>query len=164
MPDIELIHVLCPLCSGNETRFERTLRGFTLKRCQGCNFVYVNPQYSSESLVEIYTAETAKRNPEELAALYARIATPKTLRTFDEILQRLENLYPAKGRLLDFGCAAGYFYERALQRGWEAHGVDMGEWFRFAAARRGLSNMHIGCLEELQFPDAHFDVVPAATH
>ena len=69
---------------------------------------------------------------------------------------------PRKGKLLDFACAAGYFFEQAQNRGWEAHGCDVGVWAGRAAAERGLKNMHIGELNSLGFPDESFDVVYAA--
>jgi SAM-dependent methyltransferase len=119
----------------------------------------LNPQYGPEGYETLYGK---REDPDSLVSLYARIHTPKVLAEYDITLDEIEALLPARGRLLDFACAAGYFYERALKRGWDAHGADLGEWCALAAERRGLSNMHIGSLKDMGFPPGHFDVVYAA--
>jgi 2-polyprenyl-3-methyl-5-hydroxy-6-metoxy-1,4-benzoquinol methylase len=40
-------------------------------------------------------------------------------------LQRIERLYPRRGRILDVGCAAGFFLHVAQVRGWEPRGVEL---------------------------------------
>ncbi len=150
--------VPCPVCWGQETCFERLLAGFRLERCSSCGMVFVNPQYTEEKLGEIYSV---KEDPMKFVDLYARIHTPDVLAEYDRALDRIEALVPAKGRLLDFACAAGYFHETAIRRGWEGHGVDLGQWTKLAADRRGLPNLHVGLLKDMGFPEGHFDVVNA---
>jgi SAM-dependent methyltransferase len=43
---------------------------------------------------------------------------------FARVLDVLDELAPARGRLLDVGCAHGWFVAAALRRGWDARGVD----------------------------------------
>ncbi len=152
------VRVPCPLCGGSASRAERALNGFHLERCTGCGFVFCNPQMTDEALNQLY----AGKDIEKTVQLYSNIASPSVIEEYDRTLSWLETLVPAKGRLLDFACAAGYFFERALQRGWDAHGSDLGEWAAAAAQARGLRNMHVGALADLKFPDGHFDVVYAA--
>lgn len=154
----KLVRMPCPICDCTDSRPERMLDGYALERCSACSMVYMNPRYSEEELGEIYT----HRETDDLVELYARIATPSVLGEYDTTLDALERLLPGKGRLLDFACAAGYFFERAQKRGWDAHGVDIGEWTKVATDRRGVKNMHVGALAECGFPDHHFDVVYAA--
>jgi SAM-dependent methyltransferase len=81
---------------------------------------------------------------------------------YEQRLDFLEQLLPSQGRLLDFACGAGHFFERAQARGWDAHGTEIGAWASDAARQRGLRNLHIGKLRDLHFPDASFDIVHAA--
>jgi SAM-dependent methyltransferase len=153
-----LIRVPCPLCGGSRTRPERTVAGFMLERCGRCGFVFTNPQYAPAGLLDEYQSKDADTE----IALYDRLMTPTMLAEHDTILQAVEALAPGRGRLLDFGCAAGHFFERAGQRGWEAHGVEVAGWARAAAARRGLRHLHVGLLADQHFADGFFDVVVAS--
>jgi 2-polyprenyl-3-methyl-5-hydroxy-6-metoxy-1,4-benzoquinol methylase len=151
--------VPCPICGGTDRRRERTVNGFQLVKCRACAVVYVSPRCSLDDIMYIYKE---KRNPELLIDLYDRLHTPSQEEYYDRNLAMLESRLPRKGRILDFACAAGYFVEQAARRGWEAHGVDVGEWSRMAAERRGVRNIHIGLLSELRFPDGYFDAIYAA--
>lgn len=154
----ELVRVTCPLCGGGAAKYERDLAGFTLERCSNCGLVYTNPRPTEEMLSQHYSGADG----EKLIAHYSRVVTPSVLAQFNRTLDRIESGMPAKGRLLDLACAAGYFYEQASLRGWEAHGADLGEWALEATRLRGVSNMHIGTLADIGFPERHFDVVHSA--
>jgi SAM-dependent methyltransferase len=156
-PAKNLLRVPCPLCGAADSKFERTVEGYALERCR-CGMVFVNPRMTEDDVGGQY----AHHNHDELIALYARINNANRLRQYDEKIELIESLLPGKGRMLDFACAAGYFYERAIARGWDAHGAELGEWCAEAARRRNLPNMHIGWLRDLKFPDGHFDVVNAS--
>ena len=153
-----LVRSRCPLCGGGRARLETRIAGYQMDKCSDCCFVFMNPRCTVEHLEAIYTV----RDENELIDLYARIATPKVIAEYHEKLAKIERIVPGKGRLLDFACAAGYFFEQAGKRGWDAHGCDVGVWAGRAAAVRGLKNMHVGELDSLGFPDESFDVVYAA--
>lgn len=153
---VDRSRVACPLCRTASTSPERVLNAFALERCRQCGLVFVNPQPEPEALNSLYRGLEVST-----ADLYATIA-PSTAAAFDRTLEWIEALVPGKGRLLDFACAAGHFFERAQQRGWEAHGADLGEWAATAARARGLANLHVGQLREIAFPDHWFDVIYAA--
>jgi SAM-dependent methyltransferase len=153
-----LVRVPCPHCGGRPTRPERTVRGFALERCLGCGFVFANPQYPPDRVVREYEEQPEL---EGLIRHYALVTTPETLASYDAILRGVEALLPGRGRLLDFGCAAGYFVERAAGRGWEAHGLDAGRWTAQAAAARGVANIHVGLLADRSLDEGSFDTVHA---
>ena len=149
----------CPVCGSHEQRPERIVKGSPLVRCGGCGLVFANPQVSAEGLAELYRS---KGDPESQIEYYARHTTPDMLAGYDEKLARLSRLIGGMGRLLDVGCGAAYVVERAALAGWDASGVEVGEWARAAAERRGVRNVFIGDLTEMAFPDGHFDVVYCA--
>lgn len=156
---VNMVTIDCPLCGGKQHLFERTIEGFTLKKCSGCSLVFVNPQYSFKSLMQVYQD---KKDSKKLIELYARIATPTVLAEYDRKLEQLEKFLGRKGKILDFACAAAYFVERAAKKGWDAHGVDIGFWVKEAAESRGVENIHIGQLCDVNFPDNYFDIIYAA--
>lgn len=154
----ELVTTTCPLCDGGNGEFTRTVDGYRLERCRGCGLVFNNPRLSDAALDRVYT----DRDAEDLIAFNERMHTPAVLAQFDVKLNRLGRRLPRMGRLLDFGCGAGYFLQRAQQRGWEAHGVELGHWAGEAAHRRRVPNLHTARLQDMAFPDGHFDVVNAS--
>ncbi len=154
---MELIRVPCPICAGPKSRPERGVAGFSLERCSACGFVYVNPQPGEAELTQVY----AVRDAEQLITLHSRIQNADVEQQQDRILKSLERFLPGRGRLLDFGCGAGYFAERAAKRGWDATGIDLGDWCREAAHRRGFEKVTVGSLAGSVFPPGHFDVVTA---
>ena len=153
------MRVPCPLCDGTSTAFERHVAGFALDRCRDCGHVFMNPQFSTSEIDALYV----KRDVENLAGIYSRIAASESIRQeYGRRLDVLESMVPSRGRLLDFACGAGAFFELAQARGWDAHGTELGEWAGEAAKSRGLKNLHVGTLSTLQFQPGSFDVVYAA--
>ncbi len=153
----EFVH--CPVCGKDDARHEREVNGYRLVRCAACGMVFMNPQYTAEQIAELYE----NRETESLAAVYTRIgASTSVIAQYQDRLKLFEAILPGRGRLLDFACGPGYFFELAQARGWDAHGTELGRWAADMARARGLRNLHLGRLSDLNFPDASFDVIHAA--
>jgi 2-polyprenyl-3-methyl-5-hydroxy-6-metoxy-1,4-benzoquinol methylase len=166
-----MVHVNCNLCGRDdwEIRFPATMHGGQLNvnafsctnpgyghhpqivQCRHCAYVYANPRWSSEDLIEAYTAvedETyvMERQGREL--------------TFRKHLQELEKRTgPANGRLLlDVGAYIGVFVEVAAEAGWNAWGVEPSQWAAAEAQNRGLSVI-FGTQDAPELAERQFDVV-----
>jgi SAM-dependent methyltransferase len=120
--------------------------------------VFVSPRPSPIDIENLYTN---RENFDEIISVYERIAVLKIFE-YQECLEKISQVLPGKGKLLDFACGAGYFFEQAQNAGWEAHGSELGEWAKAACDARNVSNIHIGSLDELNFPEEYFDVIYAA--
>jgi len=132
--------------------------GYRLERCESCDLVFVNPRPSQDSLSRLYR----EKSPERQAEFYAQTVSPAQIAEYDRILAELIALLPGCGRLLDVGCAGGYFMQRATHAGFEAHGIDLAPWVEALAIRRGVANVRTGLLRDVRFPDSSFDVVHAS--
>jgi 2-polyprenyl-3-methyl-5-hydroxy-6-metoxy-1,4-benzoquinol methylase len=62
------------------------------------------------------------------------------------------------GRLLDVGCGDGSMLEEAMSLGWSAEGVDFDSNAVANARSKGLE-VHLGAVEDLNLPDASFDLI-----
>lgn len=149
---------VCPCCGGARFVASRKVLDYDLVRCIDCSMVYCNPGPSRDSLQFIYQ----EKDIEQSIALYERIATERTLASYDTRLAALERVAARKGRLLDFGCAAGYFVQRAQVLGWDAYGLDFGNWVEVAAARRHVKNVKSSTLSSANFESSSFDVIHSA--
>jgi len=147
--------VPCPSCRGTEASYEREVEGYRLERCRRCGLVFVNPQPTLDELTALYL----KKTPERQAAFYLNTVSPAQIVEYDRILTDLRRLSPTGRRVLDLGCAAGYFMQRAVAAGFEAHGIDLAAWVETIAATRGVMNVRSSTLHDAAFPEAWFDIV-----
>lgn len=153
-------YVNCNLCNSNDAKllYIKTdsladRRDFNIVQCKKCGLVYVTPRHTLDALRKRYTKEYYSRWVYE-----DYIGMEKELKTmFRGRLGRIEK-YKKGRRLLDIGCAAGFFLEVAKENGWEAFGVELSEYASNYARERGL-NVFTGDLADTAFPDAYFDVV-----
>ncbi|OIO26077.1 hypothetical protein AUJ14_02945 [Candidatus Micrarchaeota archaeon CG1_02_55_22] len=119
-------------------------------KCNKCGFLYINPRPKSEMIVKGYS--------DAVDETYVSQSEGR-LATFKEGLARIEKAYPQKGRILDVGCAAGFFVKTAKEGGWDAYGVEPSRWLaEWGNNNLGL-NLKSGTLEEAAYPNNYFDVV-----
>jgi 2-polyprenyl-3-methyl-5-hydroxy-6-metoxy-1,4-benzoquinol methylase len=71
---------------------------------------------------------------------------------------RIVGRYTRPGRILDVGCSAGFFLERARAEGWTTFGVEISNDTAELARGRGL-DVFTGTLEQAGFRRGSFDVV-----
>jgi len=92
-------------------------------KCLRCGLIYVNPRMKGELIWQGYSeAEDTK---------YAT-QTEGRLATFQRAVSMIESYVPKKGKLLDVGCAAGFFLKVAKDAGWKVQGFEpnlaLAEW------------------------------------
>ena len=156
--------VNCNLCGSNSVINFMKVNGFNIVKCKKCGLAYVNPRLKEKKLHEIYNKEYFE-NPaltgsnasfcgygeylEEKANIQATFS--KRLKTIDK--------FSEKGRLLDIGCAFGFFLELAKEDGWDAKGLEISNHaYKYA---KGKLKLHVinQTLEKAGFKSNSFDVV-----
>jgi SAM-dependent methyltransferase len=63
------------------------------------------------------------------------------------------------GRILDVGCATGFFLEVATKKGWDAYGVELSEFAAVIARQTFGSRVFHGTVTCAGYPDGFFDAV-----
>lgn len=131
---------------------------FTLVQCRNCGLIYLNPRPAGAALAAYYPddyelyADPSARPASWLARLNRRYAMTKRA-------SLIERHAPARGRVLDIGCATGLFLDALRARGWQTQGVELVEHAaRLARERLGL-DVRTGTLQAAGFPSAWFDAV-----
>jgi SAM-dependent methyltransferase len=79
-------------------------------------------------------------------------------RNFATILDALDRVRPARGRLLDVGSAHGWFLRAAARRGWSAVGIERDPEMARRAGESG-AEVRVGAFPEALEPGDKFDVV-----
>jgi 2-polyprenyl-3-methyl-5-hydroxy-6-metoxy-1,4-benzoquinol methylase len=136
----------CILCSASvDPRIALAWRkdGYDIVRCPSCGLVFRAELPEEQALSGIYDEDYFRDQPDRADrhgyADYLRDA-PLHRANARRRLRLLATRMPQRGRLLDVGCAAGFFVDEARRAGWEASGIDvsaaMVDWAR---TRLGLS-------------------------
>ena len=150
--NLELENVKCPICREAGRIPLHQEEPFQMVRCPSCQFIYLNPRPTIESLLRFYQHYL----PEEGSSIRAwhRMMKP--------VFKRAANLlsrYKGKGQLLDVGSGFGFFLAEMKHRGWEVMGVEISQRaMDYAKNVFGLM-VQPGPLEKIGSPDNHFDVI-----
>ncbi len=142
----------CPLCGETEGLPLHQEGPFRMVRCSSCQFVFLNPRLTSDSLYRFYQHYL----PEEEASIqsWERMMKPVFHRAAHLLKQ-----YRKNGRLLDVGTGFGFFLAEMKTRGWEAEGVEISQKAMDHAKNALGLTLRLGPLEQAGFPDHHFDAV-----
>jgi len=152
-------HVPCNVCGSSEQRPFCPENGLGLVQCAHCGLVYVSPRPDPNELYALY-GETYFHNDESGVVGYTNYLRDEAniRKTFAGRLKWLER-FVQPGRLLDVGCAAGFFLDEAHQRGWQVEGLDVSTFaVKYARERFGYDVRH-GSLTHLDYPEGAYDLV-----
>ena len=119
-------------------------------RCKKCGLVYVNPRHSEEEMVDAYA-----KGMEDGYVSQAQ----ERMNTFKNSLEKVERIAGKKGKILDVGCAAGFFLNVAKAAGWQVYGVEPNKWMASFGNREYGVNIRQGTLRGAKFNRGFFDVV-----
>lgn len=149
----------CNLCGNQNHKPFCPENGRGLVECQNCGLVYVNPRPDPQELYALY-GETYFHNEESGVVGYANYIRdePHIRKTFAGRLRWLQK-WIKPGKLLDVGCAAGFFLDEAHNNGWDVEGLDVSTFaVQYVQERFGYDTQH-GSLLELNHAPASYDLI-----
>ena len=137
--------------------------GFRILRCPGCGLLFRADPPDAGELTELYGDayfQAAEQNGPSQGEGYPDYVEDEELhrRNARRRLALLER-YVEPGRLLDVGCAAGFFVDEARRRGWEGVGVELAP--SMAAYARKQLGVHVveAPFDRAEIPGPPFDAV-----
>jgi SAM-dependent methyltransferase len=115
---------VCPLCGKTGWAPVVDRDGYHIGRCTSCTMLYVCPMPSEEALKAHYLSpEYFQGSGAQGYRDYASMRKA-LIPHFRRRLHLIGGMAAQRGRLLDVGCAAGYFLEVAQAEGWTVQGVE----------------------------------------
>jgi len=150
--EFEMEEVDCPICGESKGDPFHLEGSFQMVRCSSCQFVFLNPRPTAESLHHFY--QTYLPDEESSIDSWEKMMKP--------VFHRAANLikrYGKSGRLLDVGSGFGFFVAEMENKGWEAVGVEISQRALDYARNILALAVRAGPLEKVGFPDSHFDAV-----
>lgn len=137
---------LCPICASDNTSFIGTKNEHSILRCIYCSHIYANTENLRFSSLnpEIYLASfTHGKMPTDREyynhlCLGERPGSPTSV-TGDLIFGFLrKHTQDTKKTLLDVGSGSGYIVKLATDIGYQAEGIEPGEWGQIAAQEKQI--------------------------
>jgi SAM-dependent methyltransferase len=150
---MDLERIDCIFCGDMGTRPYHAENGYQAVSCVGCGLVFVTPRPTEAAMKHLYEGQETKV---DLARQIRNVeaATAEARRSLDLI-----GRFRPAGRILEIGCAAGYFLLEAERRGYAATGVEITR--QFVDFGRGVLGVDVreGTLTGLDLPPGGFDVI-----
>lgn len=159
----------CPLCFYSGLRKLFSKNDIDIVSCKSCGFIFADFPIHGQApdfLENFYNLSyfSGERNACGTGCFgydenYFTEKREEKTRIAKSELRRIEKIKPEKGKLLEIGCAAGYFLQVARERGWNAFGLELSE----AAAEFGRKQLGLaietGTVETTHYPNESFDVI-----
>ena len=147
----------CPLCKEDRSSLWFNKDDYDFRLCESCSLAFIGPRPPEPSLTDLYDKDYYRGDGRYGYTAYLKDCTEIAL----EAKRRLDIIRRwggKRGRVLDLGCAFGFFLDVAKREGWEVNGV---EWSRHSAsyAQERLGIEVHPTLMKTSFPDGRFDLV-----
>ena len=150
----------CPVCDtpGAEPAFSRN--GFQLVRCRRCTCVFVGQDPALIDFQALYGRDYYTGGHDDVFSDYVGQEAARRAQARRKLWwhRHLAPRWPRQGRLLDVGCAAGFFLAEARAH-YEVQGVELSEWSSAHARDRLGLPVFTGTLQQAALPAVHFDIV-----
>lgn len=163
----DLEDVDCGLCGSAERDVRFTDGPFSVVGCRDCGMVYVTPRLRPGALIESVYDEGYWSSDAAKDRGYSdyRADEPLYLKTYGRRRSVIERHFDRPGRVLDVGCAAGYFLSVMQESGWDVRGLEPSQAIRDRAVERlghlpnGEPRVQAGLLGEAELAAGSFDLV-----
>jgi SAM-dependent methyltransferase len=147
-------HRTCPVCHDHSGHTVHVVNGYDLKSCPNCTMVFAD--------IDEVASSAGNTFDEDYFFHYLQFEPLSTTAFYDSLATAIKRLHPLSAnkqlRLLDFGCGAGEFVDRAVRAEIDAEGLDCSPYATLARDLRHL-RIHVEELADNTMRDGSFDVV-----
>jgi len=146
------------MCGSSRSLVKFRDEPFAVVTCQDCELTYVTPRLDDEQLIsEVYDEGYWSSDAAKLRGYTNyRDDAPLYLKTYRRRLSVIRRHFREPGRVLDIGCAAGYFLSVMKEEGWQVTGLEPSDPIRAQAEER------LGAENLLSDPAALADLEPGS--
>jgi 2-polyprenyl-3-methyl-5-hydroxy-6-metoxy-1,4-benzoquinol methylase len=150
--------MICYLCkTPSRLLFEKN--GYSIYHCDNCSLEQTDLKEDySQFLQRQYSKEYFTGDETRNAYTDYKKSKPLITKNMMKYIRELKKVKPG-GKLLDIGCALGYFVEIAQSNGYDAHGIDPSEYAIKEASSQVKDKLQQGTLDTVNLPDNSFDII-----
>jgi SAM-dependent methyltransferase len=153
-------HRACVVCAAPQPQPQFSRNGFEMVRCTACGCLYVGQDPVGINFDQLYGQDYYTGGHDTVFEDYLgqQAARRAHARRKLMLLRHLPPRIARRGRLLDVGCAAGFFLAEA-QAFYDVQGVELSSWSSAWAREHLQLPVFTGTLQQAALPAAHFDVI-----
>ncbi len=145
----------CSLCGGANIDFFTRKKGFDIYKCSNCKLLFISPLPTS---IDVYDKAYFSGADKGFGYVDYDIDKEAMVPTFKKYFDIFKNIGKKDGKLLDIGCATGFFMELAKTNGFDVSGIEISDFAAKKGREKGL-NIVTGDIFTPEFPSEHFDVI-----
>ncbi len=152
----------CMLCGSRAYSVLHQKDRFKSVKCRVCSLVYITPRRTSKGILALYGESYWQSDRAKDYGYTDYLADSELYLNTFHLRSRIIGRYkPVPGRILDVGCAAGFFLKVIEEKGWEGHGIEVSDpMARYAREQLGLSNVTTGDVSVMEgMEEKSFDVI-----
>jgi SAM-dependent methyltransferase len=141
----------CRICDDANPTLVFAEAPYRVLRCSKCSLVWVTPRWHDDAIHAVYGEDYWKSDSPKTKG-YANYASEAALylKTFRRRMKFVGRHVPTGGRILDVGCAAGFFLRVAREAGHDVQGVEVSRAIAQEAIRElGEDRVWVGTLDSL---------------
>ena len=159
LPPKYLENIFCPLCNSKTYTQKYPEYYPRIVTCIKCELIYTNPRLKNKYLKELYTEEYFKNDHSSILGYSSYLQDRKNIiKTFDKRLKVIET-FVSPGKLLDIGCATGFFMHSAKMRAWKVEGVEISKFAASYAKERFGFKIYVGDVRQIDLPANTYDLI-----
>ena len=157
----------CPLCASKELKPEFSISIYTTlvywDACLKCDLVFQNPRLAEETIKRIYQSEDYwGKNTGDKTAGYVRYQDQEPIRLVgsrDRLRKIMDMTGLRSGKVLDVGCATGFFAAACKEKGFQVKGIDPSpEMAAFGQKQYGIE-IECKILEDAELQAEYYDLI-----
>ncbi len=146
----------CNICGEKEGIFLINSNGYDIVKCSKCDLIFVNQTFTETELQKIYSKGYYTGDFEKTYQNYFGESKKRIAGNKNKVLSLSK--YINSGKLLEIGCAAGYFLEAAKEK-FEVEGIEFSEYSSKYAREKYGHNVHTGSIFSANYPSQNYDVI-----
>jgi 2-polyprenyl-3-methyl-5-hydroxy-6-metoxy-1,4-benzoquinol methylase len=112
----------CPACGGADRRMRHQSVAFTIWQCQNCDLGYCDPLPDQAQLERAYTDAYKGATTGYFSKVDRKLARSRG--RMAQLAKMVSKKQGQTGRFLDIGCNGGFMVQAAIEKGFEAYGLD----------------------------------------
>ncbi len=154
----------CPICGSSEYNPIYQKDNYNLVKCQNCLLFYINPRPNLEEIQVFYSKDYFQSAKKDSSAYEDYVGNKQGWQKgFLRNILRIKRVFhlPLNSKVLDVGCATGFFLDLIRSMGWRGEGIEVSKWAAsFGNKKLGLKIKH-GTIDSLKTPKEKFDLITA---